>query len=122
MSRQTLLASVLSTLVVSTAGCGDCTEEIDRAGVFLRDPGNLSCTTDDDCVVVGTGCHTFDFGVCGQAQLSRGAAATSQWARLSADLEDCERSCDRCDALLLAHCADGACGRDTGARSGAKRR
>jgi hypothetical protein len=111
VTKHVRLPCILWVLLVHTGGCGDCSLEIDPAGAFLRNTQNLSCTTDDDCVAVTTGCHTFDFGLCARAALSRKAAESEHWKQLSTNLEGCERSCERCDALLIARCVAGACGR-----------
>ena len=92
------------------AACGDCSDEIEAGRAFLDKPANLSCQTDQDCVVVSTGCQTFARGVCEQAQLNRGAAVSAQWQRLSQGLSDCQNSCSQCAVALIAHCDAGFCG------------
>ena len=93
---------------LSLVGCGDCTEEIEAAKMFLEQ--NRSCQTNDDCVAVLTGCHTFANGLCAQAPLNRSAAASSQWQRLSEGLEECENRCTTCTAALVPQCTSGVCG------------
>lgn len=99
---------VAATLVA----CGNCDDEIETAGTFLRAPANRECETGADCVVVSTGCHTYDdFGICAQAQLNRAAAASGTWSKLQSDLNDCgDDKCARCGALLIAGCVEGFCG------------
>jgi hypothetical protein len=104
---------LLACMTVALAGCanGGCDEEIDAMGMFLNDPAHLSCKSDADCVVVGTGCHTFDRGLCSQAELNTEASRSSAWQKLSRDLADCESGeCSRCLALLLPGCDNGFCG------------
>lgn len=102
-----LCAAVVS-LGLSLVACGDCTKEIEAARVFLEE--NRRCQSDEDCVAVSTGCHTFANGICAQAPLNRSAAATTQWKRLSKGLEGCERECVTCTAALIPQCTAGACG------------
>ncbi|RYZ08257.1 MAG: hypothetical protein EOO73_09350 [Myxococcales bacterium] len=92
-------------------GCSsDCEDEIAAAQAFLSSEANLACESDADCVVVSTGCHTFEGGVCSQAYLSRRAANGTQWASITADLEECEGDCTVCDAALApAQCVSGRC-------------
>jgi hypothetical protein len=105
-----LLGALL--LAACAAGCaGDCTDEIEAASAFLDKPANLTCQSNDDCVVVSTPCHTFERGLCGQVQLNRQAASSEEWSTLSGDLRDCESgSCVQCTALLIRSCIDGICG------------
>jgi hypothetical protein len=106
-----LLKTVLLGAIASLVGCGDCTDEFEAARAFLEEPANLTCQSDDDCVVVSTGCHTIPRGVCGQAQVARRAAESERWSELSAELRDCESgSCAQCLALLGPRCLDGMCG------------
>lgn len=100
-----LLAATLSLVA-----CGDCEDEIEAARAFLDDPANLTCQTREDCVVVGTGCHTFARGLCSLAQLGQVAAASARWSELSAELRDCEDDCAVCAADLSPQCIDGLCG------------
>lgn len=109
-SRRSRLVVLLCAAMSSLAACGDCEDEIESARAFLDDPANLTCQTRDDCVVVGTGCHTFARGSCSQAQLSKAAAASASWSKLSAELDDCQDECAVCAALLSAQCVDGFCG------------
>jgi hypothetical protein len=93
---------------VTLAGCGDCSSEKEVAQQFLDDPANRECRSNDDCVVVSTGCS--GIGYCGQAQLSREASASDQWKNISDDLSGCDNNCDVCNALLIENCtADGHC-------------
>jgi hypothetical protein len=106
-----LLATVLLGAIAALVGCGDCTDEIEAARAFLEEPANLTCQSDDDCVVVSTGCHTFSRGTCGQAQVAGRAAESEEWSGLSAELSDCESaSCAQCLALLTPRCLEGMCG------------
>ena len=105
-----LLLAVLLGAPASLVACGDCTDEIEAARVFLDKPANLACESGDDCVVVSTGCHTFSKGVCAQAQLGRQAAASAEWSQLSEDLNDCEDSCSQCLVGLSPSCTEGMCG------------
>lgn len=106
-----LLATLLLGATASLVGCSDCTDEIEAARVFLEDRTNLACQSDDDCVVVSTGCQTFSRGLCGQAQLGARAAASEAWSQLGAELSECESgTCAKCLALLLPSCTDGMCG------------
>ena len=95
-------------LALNSLACGDCTEEIDAARVFLEK--NRSCQVDDDCVAVSTGCHTFTGGLCAQAAVNRTAAATAEWQRLSQGLKGCQSECAACDADLIPQCTAGVCG------------
>lgn len=105
---------LLGTLLLgaSAAGCaGDCVDEIDAANAFLDKPANLTCQSNEDCVVVSTGCQTVARGLCGQAQLSRQAASSKEWSKLSGDLRDCHSGdCIQCAAALTPRCVDGTCG------------
>jgi hypothetical protein len=104
---------LLACMTLALAGCanGGCDEEIEAMGKFLNDPAHLSCKSDADCAVVETGCHTFDRGLCAQAQLNTEAASSSAWQKLSRDLADCESGeCSRCLAQVVPGCKDGFCG------------
>ena len=106
-----LLGALL--LGASATGCagGDCKDELEAANAFLDKPANLACQSNEDCVVVSTGCQTVARGLCGQAQLSRQAASSKEWSKLSGALRDCESgSCAQCDAALVPSCTDGMCG------------
>lgn len=103
-------SSVLLAAAGSLVGCADCADEIAAAQQFLDDPAHLGCQVDEDCAVVGTGCQTFNRGVCQQSQLSRAAAESSKWRAISKELDECDSSCSQCQALLLARCVDGLCG------------
>lgn len=110
-ARKSRLVVLLCAASWSLAACGkDCEDEIEAARAFLDNPANLGCQTSDDCVVVNTGCHTFERGICSQAQLSKAAAASASWAEMSADLNDCEDGCAVCAAGLSVQCTDGFCG------------
>ncbi len=108
MKWSTALPAAAVSLGLSFVACGDCTKEVEAARVFLEE--NRSCQTNEDCVVVSTGCHTFANGRCAQAPLNRLAAATTQWQRLSQGLEDCENECATCTAGLIPKCNAGVCG------------
>lgn len=100
---------VLAGLVWSCAT--DCEDEIAAAQTFLSAKANLACDSDSDCVVVTTGCHTFEGGFCSQSHLSRAAANGAEWASIKRDLDDCESDCAVCDAALApAKCVDNRCG------------
>jgi hypothetical protein len=90
--------------------CGDCSDEIEAAGAYLDDPAHLACTSDADCEVVFTGCHTFERGLCGQSILSKSAAGSKQWSELADELHGCEDSCPQCLVARLPGCIDGFCG------------
>jgi hypothetical protein len=95
----------------SLVACGgDCADEIAAAGEFLQ--ANQTCASDADCVVVQTGCHTYDElgGGCGQASLSRDAANTAEWRRLNEALLECKTEGSQCMAQLVPRCGDGVCG------------
>lgn len=89
---------------------GDCSDEVASAKEFLDDPAHLSCQVDDDCAVVGTGCHTFARGICAQSQLSSTAAASAKWRAISKGLADCEASCTQCLVGVSPQCRNGFCG------------
>jgi len=89
---------------------GDCSDEIAAAKAFLDDPAHLACQANDDCAIVGTGCHTFDRGVCAQSQLTRAAAESSKWHVISKGLTDCEDSCGQCAVGVSPACVNGFCG------------
>jgi len=93
-------------------GCtGDCSDEIAEGQKFLDEPANLACESDADCEVVSTGCHTYAHGICGQAQVSRTAAASARWKTIQDNLDDCGiTGCAQCDAALIPHCVEGSCG------------
>ena len=95
-------------LLATLPACGDCEDEIEAARTFLD--ANRACQTDDDCVAVNTGCHTFANGVCGQAPLQRDAAESEAWAALQDDLLNCQSDCARCMAALAPVCREGVCG------------
>ena len=110
--RRALIASaVLLGAMAALQGCDtDCGGEYERARQFVEDPANLSCQTDDDCVVVDTGCQEFGRGKCNQIGLNRTAATSSKWQRLNQELKDCQGDdCARCAALLIVHCNQGLC-------------
>jgi hypothetical protein len=91
--------------------CDHCDDDIEAAGGFLGTPANLACETNDDCVVVNTGCHTYERGTCAQAQLNRAAAKSREWSELQSDLNDCgDDICAQCAVLLVAGCVEGFCG------------
>ena len=96
--------------ILGLNACGDCSDEIEAGKAYLDDPANLACASDADCMAVTTGCHTFERGKCGHANLNKSAAASKQWSELSADLHGCEDSCPGCLALLVPQCSDGFCG------------
>lgn len=102
-----MTAAVL--LAASIWSCSeDCEDEIAAGARFLT--ANQACETDTDCVVVSTGCHTFEGGICSQAHLNRTAANSAEWASIQADLEDCESGCAVCAAALVpAQCVDQRC-------------
>lgn len=105
----------LAILAVLALSCGDdegdCSDEIETAEEFTRDPANLQCQADEDCVVVGTGCHTVSRGFCGQAQLNRDVAESEAWVGVISALGSCEEgSCVQCNGGLVAGCAEGLCG------------
>jgi hypothetical protein len=103
-----LMLAIASGALVS---CGDCSDETATADQFIGNPVNLACQSDDDCVVVTTGCADVSRGLCGQAQLSGAAAASQAWKGLSQELEDCAPdSCSICLAALLPSCRSGFCG------------
>ena len=102
------LRAAAVSLGLSLVACSDCTEEIEAARAFLK--GNRSCQSNEDCVAVSTGCHTFKNGLCAQAPLNRSAAATRHWQRLSQDLKGCENECVTCTAALIPECTAGVCG------------
>lgn len=97
-------------LAAALWGCGNCEDEEQKATAFLGRPQNLACATTDDCVVVQTGCANPKRSFCGQAQLNRDAASSTEWRELEADLSNCESSCSQCAALLIASCQQGSCG------------
>jgi hypothetical protein len=73
---------------------------------------NRACAADDDCVAVGTGCHTFENGLCNATPLNRRAAESATWERLSNELNRCRpEDCATCAAALVLTCNDGFCGR-----------
>jgi hypothetical protein len=110
-THRTATCSALVLVAAQLVACGNCDDEIEAAGTFLHDRNHLACEADDDCVVVLTGCHTFeDLGACGQAQLNRTASASAEWSRLQGDLRDCDDSCETCTLALLPGCNDGFCG------------
>jgi len=95
----------------AVCACGDCTDAMEAANAFLDKPANLTCQSNEDCVVVSTGCYTVARGLCGQAQLSRQAASSKEWSKISGELRDCESgSCAQCAAALLPSCTEGTCG------------
>jgi hypothetical protein len=104
-----LLGAVLLGESAAVCACGDCTDDIEAANAFLAKPTNLTCQSNDDCVVVLTGCYTVTRGLCGQVQLSRQAASSNEWSKLSGELRDCDESgsCAQCDAALIPGCYDG---------------
>ena len=109
--RRHVYGVLLAGFLATGCGDGDCGAEIETAEAFLSDPANLVCETHENCVVVGTGCHTVAGGTCQQAQLSRTASASQEWATISSKLQKCESGpCDHCGAALLATCAEGFCG------------
>ena len=109
--RRWRVVGLLVLVAAQLVACSNCDDEIEAAGKFLHDAGHLACEVDDDCVVVLTGCHTFeDLGACGQAQLNRTAAASAEWSRLQGDLRDCENGCELCALALLPGCSGGFCG------------
>jgi hypothetical protein len=108
--RTRLLALGLLHLVGALSGCGDCSDEVEAANKFLEDPANLVCQSNEDCTVVSTGCAEPRRASCGQASLSRAAAASAKWQQVEEDLVDCDNSCAQCDALLLPTCTSGLCG------------
>lgn len=98
-------------LALSLLGCGNCDDEVKVVGRFLDAPENLSCASDDDCVVVQTGCHPYPRSTCGQGQLNRQGADSKRWRALSNDLFDCQdEPCTQCLARLLPSCTQGYCG------------
>jgi hypothetical protein len=104
-------ALILLVQAVGLAACGDCSDEIEAAKAYLDDPAHLACTSEADCEVVFTGCHTFERGLCGQSSLSKSAAGAEHWSELSGDLRGCEEeSCAQCRAALVPECSDGFCG------------
>lgn len=106
-----LLGVVLLGASTAVCACGDCTDELEAANAFLDEPANLTCESNEDCVVVSTGCFTAARGLCGQAHLSRQAASSKEWSKISDDLRDCESgSCAQCAAALLPSCTFGMCG------------
>jgi hypothetical protein len=106
-----LLGAVLLAASSALCACGDCADELEAARAFLEKPANLTCQSSEDCVVVSTGCQTVARGLCGQAHLSRQAASSKEWSKLSGDLRDCEsKPCIQCTAALVTGCADGICG------------
>lgn len=97
-------------VAASLLGCGNCEQTAEDVRAFLEDPANLTCQTDNDCVVVSTQCS--GIGFCGQATLSRTASTSKGWRDLSDELEACNDDCSVCTALLLPHCGEGGlCGR-----------
>lgn len=92
-------------------GCSsDCEDEIAAGERFLSAPASLACDSDQDCVVVSTGCHTFEGGICSQSYLSRSAANSAEWSNIKADLDECEEDCAVCDAALgPPSCKEGTC-------------
>jgi hypothetical protein len=106
-----LLGAVLLGASAAVCACGDCADEIEAAQAFLDNPANLTCQSNEDCVVVSTGCQPVERGPCGQAQLSRQAASSEEWSKLSGDLRDCDSgSCAQCLLPLTPGCKDGMCG------------
>jgi hypothetical protein len=87
-----------------------CKREIDAMGSFLAARENLVCAEEADCVIVETGCHTFERGACNEAPLNRKAARSSRWGKLRADLKSCCPAYEECLAGLLSGCSHGFCG------------
>ena len=89
----------------------DCEDETAAGQAFLSSKANLACNSDDDCLVVTTGCHTFEGGLCAQSHLSRTAANSAEWASIKGDLDDCVNDCAVCAAALgPAPCVNELCG------------
>jgi hypothetical protein len=109
-----LLGAVLLGASAAVCACSNCTDEVQAANAFFDKPANLTCQSNEDCVVVSTGCWTVARGLCGQAQLSRQAASSKEWSKLGGDLRDCkegsDESCAQCAAGLLPSCIEGTCG------------
>ena len=94
------------------AACSDCRDNDEAADAFLAAPENRVCETNDDCVVVSTGCAELERSFCGQATLSAEAAESSRWRELKAQVSDCADSeCAICGAALVPTCTEGLCGR-----------
>src|SRR6188768_575285 len=100
---------LMGTLLVAGAlpGCGDCLDEVAAANKFLEEPANLVCQSDDDCVVVQTGCAEPSRAFCGQAALNQSAASSTKWHQISDGLAECDSNCAQCDGALVPHCAEG---------------
>ncbi|MES1178163.1 MAG: hypothetical protein ABUL62_27815 [Myxococcales bacterium] len=111
LRRALFIAGVVFGATAALQGCNsDCGGEYERARQFVENPANLSCQTDNDCVVVGTGCQQFQRGVCNQIGLNRSAAASSKWRQLNQELSDCQGDdCTHCAAALILHCNQGQC-------------
>lgn len=101
-------ALVMGAFTGSVASCSDCDDEAKAAEVFVE--ANRQCRVDADCVAVRIGCAKFSRSSCGQALLSRAAAASPTWQALQRDLRECEDSCTVCLDLLAPSCSEGLCG------------
>ncbi|MEO8919507.1 MAG: hypothetical protein ABI488_18960 [Polyangiaceae bacterium] len=87
--------------------CGDCHDNDEAANAFLAAPENRACHSNDECVVVSTGCAYIERSFCGQAMLSAEAAKSSRWHELQGQISDCnDSSCGSCDAALIPMCID----------------
>lgn len=114
MGKNGLLWVLSLLLGAALVGCqDDCMDEKKAMESFLVEPAHLTCESNEDCTVVTVGCVPVDVpgSLCGQAQLNKSAAASSEWQRLRSDADDCAgKSCAVCDAALLPGCSDGFCG------------
>lgn len=91
--------------VLGLVACGDCHDNDEAANAFLAAPENRACHSNDDCVVVSTGCAHLERSFCGQATLSAEAAKSSRWHELQGQISDCnDSSCVSCAAALMPTC------------------
>ena len=101
----------LVTAAAVPAGCksGSCDPDlVNHAVEFLE--AHQSCAVDADCVIVPDFCGTLPNGFCGQLVMNAEGKASSEWADISKELDDCApEECTMCGAARGTACSEGSC-------------